>query len=320
MRTRAFTTDDLRQRAMANRLRGAAGHLPGGVTVVTAIGSEGYAGMTASAVCSLSLEPPLVLACLERGSRTLQAIGEGGRFGINVLECRHEPIARAFATRGCDRGWGLGSWIEREGALMLEDCRGWISCELRDLLPGGDHEIAVGKVTEAHHSDDSGDPLVSYAGEYRSLRAGRPHPLERLAAEYGRAWNDHDLERIMSLHTSETSFRLWLHGFEEAGGRQDVRAQFELLLTAFPDIHFATEGLVLGDDLIVHRYQITATLAHPLTVAGIEAWPSGRPLRFAGADALTCRSGLVERKDTYLDALGLLLQLGLTPATAASGS
>ncbi|HEY3492467.1 MAG TPA: flavin reductase family protein, partial [Solirubrobacterales bacterium] len=79
--------------------RAALAGLPTGVTVVSASGPEGPAGATANAVSSLSIEPMLMLACLDRGSRTLLAVQAADSFGISVLHAGQEPIARAFATK-----------------------------------------------------------------------------------------------------------------------------------------------------------------------------------------------------------------------------
>ena len=74
---------------------------PTGVTVITAIGADGrHSGATANAVTSLSLDPPMMLACLDRGSRTLATVGESGRFGVNVLAAGQEDLATGFAGKG----------------------------------------------------------------------------------------------------------------------------------------------------------------------------------------------------------------------------
>ena len=80
-------------------LRTAMARFPTGVTIVTALSGGDRAGLTANAVTSLSLDPPLMLACLDRGSRTLRAVESAGRFGINVLGSAGEPLARRFARK-----------------------------------------------------------------------------------------------------------------------------------------------------------------------------------------------------------------------------
>src|SRR6187431_554483 len=73
---------------------------PTGVTVVTAIGDEGPSGATANSVTSLSLDPPMMLACLDRGSRTLTSVRAQGRFGVNALAAGQEELARRFSGKG----------------------------------------------------------------------------------------------------------------------------------------------------------------------------------------------------------------------------
>lgn len=142
--------------------------LPTGVTVVTATGRDGPAGATANAVCSLSIEPMLMLACLDRGSRTLLAVQAANRFGISVLHDGQEEIARAFATKApvADK-WAGVSWSERDGIPAIDDALVWVACELRDVIAGGDHVIVTGEVTGLETRD--GDPLVFHGGEYRPL-------------------------------------------------------------------------------------------------------------------------------------------------------
>jgi 3-hydroxy-9,10-secoandrosta-1,3,5(10)-triene-9,17-dione monooxygenase reductase component len=148
--------------------RTAMGMLPTGVTVVTATGSEGPAGATANAVCSLSIEPMLMLACLDRGSRTLLAVQAANRFGVSVLHAGQEQIARGFATKApvADKWQGV-SWRVRDGIPAIDDALVWVACELRDVIAGGDHVIVTGEVTALETSE--GDPLVFHGGEYRPL-------------------------------------------------------------------------------------------------------------------------------------------------------
>src|ERR671919_1139102 len=87
-----------------------------GVTVVTAVGPNGPSGATANAVTSLSLEPPMMLACLDRGSRTLTSVRAQGRFGVNALAAGQADLARRFAAEDPEAGKGGGV----EGAERLE--------------------------------------------------------------------------------------------------------------------------------------------------------------------------------------------------------
>jgi 3-hydroxy-9,10-secoandrosta-1,3,5(10)-triene-9,17-dione monooxygenase reductase component len=150
--------------------RAAMGLLPTGVTIVTATGPEGPAGATANAVSSLSIEPMLMLACLDRGSRTLLAVQAANRFGISVLHAGQEEVARRFATKApVPEKWEGVAWSEREGVPAVEDALVFAACELRDVIAGGDHVIVTGEVTALGAA--AGDPLVFHNGEYRPLGA-----------------------------------------------------------------------------------------------------------------------------------------------------
>jgi flavin reductase (DIM6/NTAB) family NADH-FMN oxidoreductase RutF len=144
--------------------------MPTAVTVVTASGPDGPAGATANAVTSLSLDPPLMLAALDRGSRTLSVVEAAGRFGVNVLHSDQEEIARGFSTKAPHpEKWREVAWEERDGIPAFADSLVWIACELRDVAAGGDHVILTGAVVAVEVRD--GRPLVFHAGGYSGLGA-----------------------------------------------------------------------------------------------------------------------------------------------------
>jgi len=149
-------------------LRAAMSLFPTGVTVVSAAGPTGPAGATANAVSSLSLEPPLMLACLDLGSRTLVAVEHARRFGVNVLAAGQAELARRFSSKvpHPEKWEGVG-WEERAGVPMIEGALIRLVCELRDLHDGGDHTIVTGRVLDLDTAD--GEPLVFHRGEYRPL-------------------------------------------------------------------------------------------------------------------------------------------------------
>jgi 3-hydroxy-9,10-secoandrosta-1,3,5(10)-triene-9,17-dione monooxygenase reductase component len=151
-----------------DRFRTAMAKLPTGVTVVSATGPDGPTGATANAVCSLSIEPMLMLACLDRGSRTLLAVQAANHFGISVLHAGQEQTARSFATKApIAEKWDGVAWSERAGVPAIDDALVWIACELRDVIAGGDHVIVTGEVRDL--ATGEGDPLVFSGGEYRPL-------------------------------------------------------------------------------------------------------------------------------------------------------
>ncbi len=141
---------------------------PSAVTIITATGEGGPAGATANAVTSLSLDPPLMLACLDQGSRTLEIVRASGAFGVNVLGSAQEALARGFASKAPHtEKFREVAYSEREGVPILDGAVAWVACRLRELYPGGDHEIAVGDVLAV--GANGGDPLIFFGGAYRPL-------------------------------------------------------------------------------------------------------------------------------------------------------
>jgi 3-hydroxy-9,10-secoandrosta-1,3,5(10)-triene-9,17-dione monooxygenase reductase component len=157
--------------AEAADFRRAMSLIPTAVTVVTARGAEGPAGATANAVSSLSLEPMLMLACLDRGSRTLLAVQAANSFGVNVLGAGQEELARAFSTKApvAEKWEGVG-WAELGGVPAIEGAIVHVACELQDVIAGGDHVIVTGAVREL--AAEPGPALVFHRGVYRGIDLG----------------------------------------------------------------------------------------------------------------------------------------------------
>jgi len=151
------------------RYRAVLGHLPTGVTVLTAFGADGLAGMAANSVTSLSLDPPLVLVCPARSSVTWPDIRQAGRFCVNVLGNHHAALCRQFAAKGGDRFSGV-SWHERAGGPGIDDAIAWIDVELSEEHDGGDHTIVVARVLSLEAAEGR-QPLVFFRGRYGNFGA-----------------------------------------------------------------------------------------------------------------------------------------------------
>jgi flavin reductase (DIM6/NTAB) family NADH-FMN oxidoreductase RutF len=148
--------------------RTAIGHFPTGVTVVTSTGQNGPSGLTANAVCSLSLEPLLMLVCLDTGSRTLEAIRRSRRMAVNVLARHQEGLAAAFASKAPEGEKFAGvSHQMVDGVPVLDGAVAWLTGRLTELVPGGDHIIGLAAVERV--GAPGGDPLVYFRGGYRAL-------------------------------------------------------------------------------------------------------------------------------------------------------
>lgn len=149
--------------------REAIGHFATGVAIVTAQSPEGPVGMTANALCSLSLDPLLLLVCIDNSARTLAPIRAAERFAVNVLCREQRALADVFASKQSKpEHFQSTPWRAHQGVPVLEESLAWLVCDLRELHPGGDHTIGIGAVTDMDY-DERGQPLVWYQGRYVDL-------------------------------------------------------------------------------------------------------------------------------------------------------
>jgi flavin reductase (DIM6/NTAB) family NADH-FMN oxidoreductase RutF len=148
-----------------------------GVCVVTSFGADGPSGMTANAVTSLSLSPPLMIVCFDRTARTLVAVRHSGRLAIQFLAHDQEETARRFASKlpEAEKFEDL-DWSDRNGVPALGGSLAGLGCEVRELVEGGDHLIAIAEVTDLWSAE--GDPLVFFEGDYWALTDREPAPPE----------------------------------------------------------------------------------------------------------------------------------------------
>lgn len=150
-----------------SEFRRAMGHFATGVAVVTAKRGEGApCGLTVNAFCSVSLEPPLVLVCVERGADSHSCIIDSGAFAVNILEeSKGETISRRFASWEVDDKFaGIAYRTEHTGSPILDAALGWLDCRVTETIAAGDHTIFLGEVLEAETVE--GKPLVYYRGGY----------------------------------------------------------------------------------------------------------------------------------------------------------
>lgn len=142
------------------------GHWASGVGIVTTRTPEGRAcGLTANTVTSLSLDPLLVLVCVEKSADTHDCIRSARAFAVNILGSEAERMARRFAAWEIDRKFdGLAYHEEQSGSPILDDALAWVDCRLHGEYDGGDHTIFVGEVLAGDAVE--GSPLLYYRGGY----------------------------------------------------------------------------------------------------------------------------------------------------------
>ncbi len=146
------------------------GHFASGVTIVTTYDEDGQpVGLTASAFTSLSLDPPLILVCVDQNARCYGALARCERFAVNILATHQESVSRRFASSVDDKFDGLRLERGKVETPLIADALAHIECEKVAAYPGGDHTIFVGRVEASRVGP--GEPLLHYRGLYDRLHS-----------------------------------------------------------------------------------------------------------------------------------------------------
>jgi steroid delta-isomerase-like uncharacterized protein len=137
------------------------------------------------------------------------------------------------------------------------------------------------------------------------------HPLEKAIAAYGDAWNRHDVDAILAMHTEDSVFENHTSG-GRAVGRDAIREIVQGVFAAFPDIRFDARRTYVRDGVVTQEWTATGTLAIPYTKGGATVQPTGNKVSWNGVDVIPFAGNLVARKDVYVDSMGFLQALGFT--------
>lgn len=152
--------------------RQALGQFASGITVVTTRDAAGQPrGLTANSFCSVSLDPPLVLVCVDHRSEVHTALGQSGLFGVSVLHEGQEDWSRRFASGGPNKFVGVELQPGPQGALLVPDALAHLECRVKSNHAEGDHTIWVGEVVSLALSP--GRPLLYHGSAYRRLESER---------------------------------------------------------------------------------------------------------------------------------------------------
>ena len=143
------------------------GRFATGVTVVTTRFGDEVSGMTANAVISLSLEPPLVALSVDKGASMHDYLREGKCFAINILRLEQEDLSNRFAQRGPKDFSDLDVQVAETGAPILSAALAWLDCRLVDTVAAGDHDLFLGEPVAGVAAE--GTPLLYYGGQYDQL-------------------------------------------------------------------------------------------------------------------------------------------------------
>src|SRR3954447_16489120 len=142
-------------------------HFASGVTVVTTLHEERPFGTTASAVTSLSLEPPMLLVCMNKQSETGRAVAASGRFGVNILAAGHADLAERFARKGGDKFEGVATTAGQWGEPLFDEAVATLECRVSEQTAVATHYVFFAEVVSA--AARGGDPLAYFRGQFGRL-------------------------------------------------------------------------------------------------------------------------------------------------------
>jgi len=138
-----------------------------GVTVASTVVDGKTWGMTASAVASLSLDPPLVLLAVQRDTHSHEMFQTAKCYALNILAADQQKLSNRFAFEGPRDFSGIETIEAETGAPVIRDALGWVDCRVREVLSGGDHDIFLGEIVAGDARN--GDPLLYFRGGYARL-------------------------------------------------------------------------------------------------------------------------------------------------------
>jgi len=152
-----------------DEFRNVLGHFATGVTVVTTLDADGRpVGLTASSFTSVSLDPPLILVCVDNKAQCYGALRNAGCFAIHILHTDQEQLSRRFATTRIENKFeGVEHTVSSHRVPVLKDAHAHLECTTVGMHEAGDHTIFVGRVESA--SAGAGHPLLYYRGRYGRL-------------------------------------------------------------------------------------------------------------------------------------------------------
>ncbi|ONM49653.1 monooxygenase [Nocardia donostiensis] len=159
------------------QFRNVLGQFCTGITVITTFDDEqAPIGFACQSFAALSLDPPLVLFCPTKGSRSWAAIERNGRFAVNVLAEEQQPVCARFGSREPDKFAGVDWHTSDLNLPLLDNALATIQCTVDRVVDGGDHYIVIGRVLALSESTTSGRPLLFYRGQYTAIEPEKTTP------------------------------------------------------------------------------------------------------------------------------------------------
>ncbi|MBM7599221.1 3-hydroxy-9,10-secoandrosta-1,3,5(10)-triene-9,17-dione monooxygenase reductase component [Virgibacillus halotolerans] len=148
--------------------RNTMGNFATGVTVITTSKGEELIGMTANSFSSLSVDPPLILVCIDKKSTSMRAFSRDHPFAVNILQEEQEEACSGFAKKGGNKFERASYYLSETGVPVLENNMATIECTVYDILEGGDHYIITGYVQNVSYNNEK-KPLLFFRGKFGSI-------------------------------------------------------------------------------------------------------------------------------------------------------
>lgn len=248
--------------------RRALGAFMTGVTVVTTKDSEGRSrGMTMNSFASVSLDPPLVLVCVDYRTASYQAFVESDGIAVHILGADQQELARTFASKSPDKFEDLDVGIGKGGAPLITDVHAWLDCVTDRVVVAGDHAIIIGRVMDYDASDRR--PLAFYQGKFNSFSADEEIVQQQSEAQERTAirWVVENVDEQLALVANKTGLLSFPHsslapeqlshsGLSEA-------ATEELGCSVEIDFLYSIYDGDRGRPVLVYRGRITDSEASP---------------------------------------------------------
>lgn len=141
-----------------------------GITIITTVDVDGSPiGLTANSFTSLSLDPPMILFCLDNKVASFDAFRADGHFAVNILSTGQQDLSNRFAKSGPDKWDGVAFDTWDTGSPILPDCLASMECKVSSINEGGDHVIVVGEVVRMERAEADVKPLLYFRGGYSNL-------------------------------------------------------------------------------------------------------------------------------------------------------
>lgn len=197
MEARSLTSDEFRE---------VISHFASGVTVITAVSDGRPYGTTASAVASLSLEPPMLLICMNKQSETGRAVAESKRFGVNILGANQVDLAERFAQKGGDKFADVAVTPGKWGEPLFDEALATLECRVAEETTGGTHYVFLAEVESG--AARGGTPLAYFKGEFGRLELTRDQLEHRPSGALTDELRAADAELVAAIERGDLSAAL----------------------------------------------------------------------------------------------------------------